>query len=306
MNPFETPQEMVRQLSGMPLTILLAMFVAERLPMSESQLAVAVDRGRNMVGRHLRGLKERGLVFRVRHFGGWDLTPSARQLPFPFLLNSATPKINGRSSEPLLSPDSLHRNSAMMVQNGAIEQVIHRENEDIQGKSGSLHQNSAMMHQNSAMMHQNSAMNSPLIRQTDRQIDINNNIESVNKSSPHPVSISMLRQSGISGDLGTMAWVMPSELIGAWWMCQWGDRPRAVLAKHLIDHRPIDPLYVSLAEWRMVCGETAVNELIELIRADKRPLKRELPEGMTLPMYDVAAKVHEDMGDLPLWISLWN
>ena len=285
----------------MPLTILLAMFVSERLPMSEGQLAVAVNRGRNAVGRHLHDLSRRGLVFRTRRVGGWDLTPLAQQLPLPFLLNPATLEINGRSREPHLSTISLHQNSAITQVIHRNLPVIHRENEIIHRENTPLHQNSATMHQNSATMHQNSANNALYIidRQTDRQID-SNSID-VSNYPPHPVSIAMLRRMGIDGNLELMAWGMPSELIAAWWMCQWGKRPRAVLAKHLLTHRPIDPLYVRLAEWRMVADALDVEALIALIGAEKRPFMRQLPDGVDLEMFDVAVRVYGDMNDLPMW-----
>ena len=72
-------------LKGMPLTVLVAMFAAPVLPISEVEIAAMIGINRKTARNHLRYLAGLGLVDRNGRFEAWTLADGARQLPLPLV-----------------------------------------------------------------------------------------------------------------------------------------------------------------------------------------------------------------------------
>lgn len=269
---YSSPSEMIRDLAGMPLTVLMALFFSERLPMSETAVGLAVGCHRDTARKWLLVLGDKELVFRNRRFTGWDLTQPAVQLKMSFMLEgSATPKLsatrpNSSATKPNVSATTLN---------------------------------------SSATKPKLSASEAPYLIDLDRSIDRERDDSFL---PPHnAVSLRFLKQLGITGDLYAMAWGSPEETLAAWWACQWGKNPPALLAKHLLDKRPIDEVYAGLAAWRMKASREDVVYLEDLLRYSItsngrlwRPDFADFPKGVNLPMYNAAVKVYQKLGGLPL------
>lgn len=81
---FNSTTAMLSTLKGMPLTLLLAMFLSPTLPLGEAEVAAMVGINRKTARGHLRFLMNLGLVSRTGRVDGWTLTAVSRQLPLPF------------------------------------------------------------------------------------------------------------------------------------------------------------------------------------------------------------------------------
>ena len=264
---YNSPLDMVLDLAGMPLTVLMALYFADRLPISETAVGDAVGCDRKSARKWLLLLASRELVFRLRRYGGWDLTRPAMQLKMQFMI--------GENARGKVSPSS-----------------------------GKVYPSSGNSSPSSGKVYPSSGNSSPsrapfyIDRQIDRQID---------RGRTNTVSMDFLRKLGIGGDLEAMAQVGPEEILAAWWAVQWGDNPRGLLAKHLLDQRPIDRAYVDLAKWRFSAGEDVVEALEDLMtdsltshRQAWRPARNEYPAGIDSVMFNTALVIHKKLGGLPL------
>lgn len=91
-------------LKGMPLTVLVAMFAAPVLPISEVEIAAMIGINRKTARGHLRYLASLGLVNRNGRYEAWSLADGALQLPLPLVSLAAGGK--GKSYPSLSSPSS--------------------------------------------------------------------------------------------------------------------------------------------------------------------------------------------------------
>lgn len=268
---YSTPADMILDLSGMPLTVLMVLFFAERLPMSETAVATAVGCERKSSRRWLGVLAGKNLVFRIRRYGGWDLTRPAIQLKMQFMIGETG---TGNNDPSLGNNDP------------------------------SLGNNDPSLGNSYPSLGNNYPSQPPYYIDLDRSIDR----EGVDSCLPgNALSLSFLKKLGITGDLQSMAWANVEETLAAWWACQWGNDPPALLAKHLLDRRPIDETYSSLASWRMSASPYDVEELLDLLNYVQtsngrswRPDNSEYPPGMNLIMFNAAVKIYTKLGGLPL------
>jgi hypothetical protein len=271
---YNSPAEMIRDLAGMPLTVLMALFYADRLPMSETAVGEAVLCSGRTARKWLIVLQGKQLVFKERRYDGWGLTRPATQLKMRFLIGDG----NGKSFPS--NGNSFPSNGNSFPSNG----------------------NSFPSNGNSFPSNGNSFPSQApfyIDRSLDRQIDR----EDVFLPPHNVVSLNFLKKLGITGNLTAMAWADPDEVLAAWWECQWGNDVPALLSKHLLDKKPIDETYTSLASWRLTAGADDIELLESLLGSHGRswqPDISELPKGVTVPMYKAAVKVYQKLGGLPL------
>ncbi len=263
---------MLSDLAGMPLTVLMVLYFADRLPMSETAISSIVACDRKTARKNLETLAEKDLVFRLRRYGGWDLTRPAIQLKLQFVIGG-----NGTGN---ISPSSGNISPSL----GKVSPSLGK----VSPSSGKVSPSEALY-------------NIDLDRSIDRERE--------DTFSPlhNEISLKFLKRLGITGDLLAMAWANPEETLAAWWASQWGNNPRALLAKHLLDKRPIDETYSSLAAWRMRANPEAIEELLVLVRFANTsngrswlPDRDEYPRGIDLSMFNAAVKIYVKLGGLPL------
>ncbi len=97
---------MLTTLRGMPLTILVALFLSPVLPIGESELAAMIGINQKTVRGHLNFLKGLGLVVRNGRYSAWSLGDGAHQLPLPLVpLSNGSCESNLSNGKSYLSQD---------------------------------------------------------------------------------------------------------------------------------------------------------------------------------------------------------